>query len=438
MPRKVYPLPEAIDQTDDWGVQEGPPYINFDKQYLSVPLEDDPSARFLRAHEQAHLKWTPGKNADEVAAGQDLGWATVQSVEDNRMHALLATVGVDMSPGGMKPAERKALIESLVKAKNFRDATLCAVASYGTGDYDDLAAAFAGGPLVNALQLATEVRWRLATGGSGICDFANGLAVARWLESIIGKDPAGKYPGRIFGLPGGQLHPLVRMYGAPSIHTEDGPSVAELDDAPPGTANSIPIPGLVPWGVMSIDEPDRPLPACPRKAGFRAEDSGTFLRGPHRLLTDARVFAIKRKHKGASLLVDYSGSMNLKETEVERILANAPASVIAVYSADRDKGILRILAKDGKRVTGDWVKRPAGSCNVIDGPALDWLSRQDEPRFWMSDGLVTGVGDATGTGNTQYAAKICQEARIARYRTTAEILVAIRRAAKAQRRLPQG
>jgi hypothetical protein len=426
-------LPEAIDD-DAWGVREGPPYINFDKQYLSVPLDNDPSSRFLRAHEQAHLRWTPGKNADEVAAAHDLGWATVQAVEDSRMHALLAAAAVDVSAGGMKPTERKALIDALVKANNFRDATLCAVASYGTGDYPDLQAAFSKGPLANALQLAAEVRWRLATGGSGVCDFTNGLAVARWLEGIIGRDPAGKYPGKLFGVPGAQLHPLVRMYGAPSVITDDCPAVADLDEAPPGLSHTIPVNGLVPWGTMTIDEPDRPLPACPRKAGYRAEDSGTYLRGPHRLLTDARVFAIKRRHKGASLLVDYSGSMNLKETEVERILANAPATVIAVYSADREKGILRVLARDGKRVTGDWVKRPSGSCNVIDGPALDWLARQDEPRFWLSDGMVTGVGDATGTGNTEYANKLCQEAKITRYRTTAELLIAIRRVARMQRK----
>jgi hypothetical protein len=433
MPRRVHPLPEAIDD-DKWEIREGPPHINFDKQYISVPLDDHPSATFLRAHEQAHLKWTPGKNTEELAAGEDLGWATVQAVEDNRMHALLASVGVDLAPGGMKPQERKQLIDNLVKTGNFRDAALCAVASYGTGDYDDLAAAFATGPMSNALQLAAEVRWRIATGGTGITDFGNGMAVARWLEGIIGKDPSGKYPGRLFGVPGAQLHPLVRMYGAPSIDTEDSPGIVDADDLPPGAGLNIPVPGLVPWGVMTIDEPERPLPACPRKAGYRAEDSGAYLRGPHRLLTDARVFAIKRKHKGCSVLVDYSGSMNLKETEVERILANAPATVIAVYSGDRDKGILRVLARDGKRVTGDLVKRPAGSCNVIDGPALDWLAKQAEPRFWMSDGLVTGVGDASGTGNTTYANRVCQDSKITRVRTVPELLAALRRINRAHRK----
>jgi hypothetical protein len=126
--------------------------------------------------------------------------------------------------------------------------------------------------------------------------------------------------------------------------------------------------------------------------------------------------------------------MNLKEEEVERILANAPATIIAVYSANREAGILRVLARDGKRVSGDWVRRPAGSCNVIDGPALDWLARQPEPRFWLSDGLVTGIGDAAGAGNTEYAMRVCREHRIMRYRTTAELLVAIRRHARAHRK----
>lgn len=429
MPRKVYPLPEAIDD-HEWGVREGQPFINFDKQYISVPLDASPSSCFLRAHEAAHLKWTPGKDAAQQAEAADLGWATLQAVEDNRMHALLATVGVDMTPGGMKAEERKKLVGELVKADSLRDATLCAVASYGTGDYPDVAAAIAESPLRNALQLAAEVRWRLATGG--ITDFRHMLSVARWLESVIGRDPAGKYPGG-WGIPGGQLHPLLRMYGGPSLDTEDCPVFIDPDDATPGRGPNIPIPGLVPWGTMTVDEPERPLPACPRKAGYRAEDTGSFLRGPHRLLSDGRVFATKRRHKGGSVLVDFSGSMNLKETEVERILANAPATVIAVYSADRDKGVLRVLARDGRRVTGDLVKRPSGSCNVIDGPALDWLANQAEPRFWLSDGLVTGVGDASGTGNTQYAARVSQDAKVTRVRTTAELFVALRRAARAQR-----
>src|SRR5437763_5431453 len=185
MPRKVYPLPGAIGP-DDWEVREGPPYISFDGRYLSVPLDDDPQSRFLRAHEQAHLKWTPGKDAAETAAAADVGWAALQAVEDSRMHALLAAAGVDTSAGGMKPPERKLLAESLVRSGNFRDATLCAVAALGTGDYADLEAAFAPGPLRNALQLASEVRWKLVSGGQGVYDFANAVAVARWLETILG------------------------------------------------------------------------------------------------------------------------------------------------------------------------------------------------------------------------------------------------------------
>jgi hypothetical protein len=430
MPRKVYPLPEAI-APENWEVREGPPYISFDGQYLSVPLDDDPQSRFLRAHEQAHLKWTPGKGAPEQAEAEDIGWATLQAVEDSRMHALLAAVGVDISTGGMMPPERKALAENLAKNGNVRDATLCAVASYGTGDYADLASAFTAAKLGNALQLAAEVRWRLATGGQGVCDFANTIAVARWLETVIGKERSG--PGRGAGRGGGGLplggmpHPLVRMYGGPTVHTADCPVVGDAADGKPGGMTLHPVQGFIPWGTMTIDEPERALPSCPRKAGYRAEDTGSYLRGPHRLLMDGRVFAIRRRHKGGSVLVDFSGSMNLKETEVERILANAPASVIAVYSGDRDRGVLRILAKGGRRVTGDLVKRPAGSCNVIDGPALDWLARQVEPRHWLSDGLVTGIGDASGTGNTAYALKVCQQARITRHRTIAELFVAIRR-----------
>jgi hypothetical protein len=42
-----------------------------------------------------------------------------------------------------------------------------------------------------------------------------------------------------------------------------------------------------------------------------------------------------------------------------------------------------------REVIDNWVH--AG--NVVDGPALQWLSQQKAPRVWVSDGDVTGLGD---------------------------------------------
>ena len=44
-------------------------------------------------------------------------------------------------------------------------------------------------------------------------------------------------------------------------------------------------------------------------------------------------------------------------------------------------------------VAPELVAAPSGSGNIVDGPALEWLASQAEPRFWISDGSVTGVDD---------------------------------------------
>ena len=73
-------------------------------------------------------------------------------------------------------------------------------------------------------------------------------------------------------------------------------------------------------------------------------------------------------------------------------IAAGGAAVVAIYSGKGDIGELRIVARADRRVTNEYFK-PFGSGNVVDLPALEWLSRQPEPRLWVSDGCVTGVSD---------------------------------------------
>lgn len=85
--------------------------------------------------------------------------------------------------------------------------------------------------------------------------------------------------------------------------------------------------------------------------------------------------------------------MCLRVEEVEKIVRTAGgAVVVAVYSGRGDTGELRIVAKGASRATNEHFK-PYGSGNVVDLPALQWLSKQPEPRLWVSDGCVTGVSD---------------------------------------------
>lgn len=132
-----------------------------------------------------------------------------------------------------------------------------------------------------------------------------------------------------------------------------------------------------------------------------ARESGRVPRYMHRYMSDGRIFSQKkRKRGGIALLIDASGSMPLSTDDIDNILNKVPASIIACYSGDHASGKLRVLAKDGRRVKADLVGSGAGGYNVVDLPALQWLSRQPNTgKYWLSDGGVTGVGDACEVGN---------------------------------------
>jgi len=55
-----------------------------------------------------------------------------------------------------------------------------------------------------------------------------------------------------------------------------------------------------------------------------------------------------------------------------------------------------------------------GNGNIVDGPALKWLSKQITARLWVSDGLVTGKHDAASINLAIECQNICHRAGIKR------------------------
>ena len=100
--------------------------------------------------------------------------------------------------------------------------------------------------------------------------------------------------------------------------------------------------------------------------------------------------------------MDCSGSMRPSTEKIRAIVCNAPAVTVAGYCGDGRSGDLCILARDGHMTDLDkWVR---DSGNVIDGPALKWLSRQVRPLWWVSDGGVTGINDQSSVSLTREVA----------------------------------
>ena len=125
----------------------------------------------------------------------------------------------------------------------------------------------------------------------------------------------------------------------------------------------------------------------------------------HRYATDKKIFSSKTKRAGGTVLIDVSGSMEFSIEDIEEIVKTLPASIVAIYSGDNQDevrnlkydvvmkenipvGKLQIIANNGK-----WISNipKRGQQNLIDGPALDWLGKQAEPRILVSDCRFSGV-----------------------------------------------
>ncbi len=169
---------------------------------------------------------------------------------------------------------------------------------------------------------------------------------------------------------------------------------------------------LAPWGKMEIEEPPRIISCIGRShRKWKPQEEGVIPRYPHRFFIDRQVFARRCKEPGGTVLIDASGSMSMSPQDIQEIVRHAPGCTVACYSADRYDGKLRILAKNGKRVSDEYCISPCGGCNVIDYHAVLWVFKQSAPRIWITDGGVSGIGDIMEHGNKIMCQAVAKKGR---------------------------
>ena len=129
-----------------------------------------------------------------------------------------------------------------------------------------------------------------------------------------------------------------------------------------------------------------------------ATNVGRSPRRMSRLLTDPdkRIFDRTVKGAGGVVLMDTSGSMSLSHDEVMEMVLSAPSALVAQYSGGRtNRPNLYVVANKGKCVRE--LPSPNGG-NGCDAPAIRWAvskrQRSNSPLIWITDGGVTGKGDA--------------------------------------------
>ena len=68
------------------------------------------------------------------------------------------------------------------------------------------------------------------------------------------------------------------------------------------------------------------------------------------------------------------------------------------------------------------LRNTIGFGNVVDGPALQWLCKQPEPRIWICDGRVTGFGDRMSPILVREAMELAKREKITRFSSVDEFL----------------
>lgn len=424
-PSKREPFPGMIDG-NVWQIRDGkhPAFVmRKDGQYLmQVPMGDSDCDRRLRLHEQGHVAFT-GWIDDLDNPPKDVEFDTLNAVEDSRIaiklervdpeygrinrevpildHRMLSGIYSDFQEQ-QKALEMTGSSDAVSTPPNLLEVARYIAASKGYCEEDDIRS-FATDSDFDWINEIVDDLHNEYFGHNSDVTFDDTIAYARELEKRVGNMQSlleAQFREANEALQEANLEHLARGYPDHEWDTQ--------------------------WGKMSIVHPPltERMPTGIRHWKNRAADQGVIPTNWHRFATDKRVFNRRklRRDECGTILIDQSGSMHLSPTEMLGIMRNWPGVVIAGYSGYGDRyGELRILAKNGKMIHTKHMS-PRGGANIIDGPALDWLAKQQQPRIWISDGYVTGIGESQTRELLLDAAKKVKRGKIIRIDNVREIL----------------
>lgn len=452
---------------------------------MQVPLDSSTSSRAVRAHEMGHAQWSPLTSPQLVAEKLHIPQVVLQSLEDARINSNLQRCGIDLSDGMCSDSELSQAVFMLSTAVDPQHKLALAasllVACIGVErDYREAQALIRNLDMPEAVEIAIKVRTVLER-TPGFIPFRRAIEASEYLLDLV-LPPREEEPEEVLVTVTGiavptegmtreeaaadaeknadlgdtskdvtpKDAPVKRM--APKetpkpvrkekrrrevlrkklIH-KFSPVPAELRDKPMGEVSPIRMiagaPAVSPrppaWGKLIIE-----TPSLPRKYreqhGNRAKsdsDFGLDLLHVERAYEDGQIFRVVSagRRRGGAVLIDVSGSMALTNANLQAIIKALPLSIVAVYAGRHDDGILRIVARRGSMIDTSMFSRPGDGANVIDGPALEWLSTQAQPRYWYSDGYVTGIGEQQNSQLVDDAQNIVIRSNIRRVTTINQI-----------------
>ncbi|HEB88821.1 MAG TPA: hypothetical protein ENI85_04550 [Deltaproteobacteria bacterium] len=391
---------------------------------LFVPLEE--GGDVVSLHELAHVRWSP-RRFPRVRHPSVL----LQAVEDARINLGLDAIGLPL----VLDREQRAFVVHLAArdAKSGAVAALLvrAIASLGTSAVESLRAEGVGLPphariFVSSWLDRVESRLRRAAArvDEPVAPFRIAMRIARELARDL--DRYGLYRDA-FGP--GELGCCHAVPVSDDDAEDDSPRAARPSIGRGRRGSSARRRAAPDPGRMTIVHPPLTVRSPARRRGGPSAGvcatGGARITRPDRFALDGAIFHRVRRHGGGTVLIDASGSMSLASEDIEAICVAAGGSaLVAVYSGEGGTGELRVVADRGRRARAeDCGTRGIG--NVIDLPALHWLAGRPAPRFWVSDGGVTGVGDEPCETLSEACRQLVGRARIQQVASVKEAVEAL-------------
>lgn len=405
--RRRYPLPEISG--DKWDIkQDRMGMVNKETKLMLVPLDASIESEFVRAHEVAHAKFSPAvPNPDELE-GIDIG--LLKAIEDYRIHRIMKAADLvyefdDEITGRYRAVETPADVIGLYACTVHSPYEKVALSSIAEAKHPDKE-----GSVLHRTKKILEKYFGRPTEsdrreGARIFNFSNTLEATRELTTFISHAE--------------HIEAMLRAdESLPEEILKD-----ELRELMEFDSRGMDEEPEIYWGDMNILV--YPMPIRCKNYLVHANvpvDEGVLMHDISRWSLDGRIFSRKKSVFGCSILIDISGSMALSRKDIYDVIEKAPHAKIMTYSANSERGTLRIIADKGKRVYDADIGATDGHCNVIDYPALQFLAQQRAPRIWVSDGIVTGIGDRTNKKLTLQCKEFALTNGIKRVRTVKKAL----------------
>jgi hypothetical protein len=418
------------------------------KRIMAIPLTEE--GEYIARHEMGHAKWSPKKKPTYRS------WmmrGCMESCEEMRINQGLALLGIPVEIPDEEVDESAVAFTSALLNSQVVKAVLRILSSQGTNTgiaLDKILDKYADDGDDNAVWIRTLVvnvnkRMARVRKNDAVPTFKQSERVARWayreLKKVVKTEDGGEAQAksvlRQMGLSFGasitkkkKFKPYQYKYKMMRGRWggKDGSNYYDPKMSPFYGKSW----GGTPPGELTVDTPRLTIPIIPpaleRAMRCRSADEGTDFRYIHRFVSDQRVFRrrAKKRKGGGSVLIDTSGSMGLDDDDVDKIVEGAPeATKVATYSGSGEEGWVKIVVDKGKKYNGTMAT--SGHSNVVDLPALEWLSMQPEPRVWLSDGYVTGVNDGSNSAINKACNTIMANNNIVRVESVKEACRVLKR-----------